>query len=235
MDKYLKSTNNWNEDKLNDAIRKRIQFYKEENAKFETTFSHCKLLHESSSSSNWDLDWDMHKEIDRLGTVLEHFDITEFDATALAMAYIEQKSNDNNYIIEKLKNDTKLYIGLNDEILKDIERLSRDLKEAKEKIHSAFELSNDDIFVLEKKISAYENELAKFEKKHSWLKNPQLDLTHIAKEAQTLASMQEEREALEKELNIYQGLQPDLQEASHQLSVVKKQYQEMKDKFHSSV
>lgn len=67
------------------------------------------------------------------------------------------------------------------------------------------------------------------------MKNPHLDLTYIAKEAQTLSGLQEEKQALEKELEIYQGLQPDLHEASQQLKVIKKHYKEMKGKFHSSV
>lgn len=81
------------------------------------------MLHEPTSNWNLDLDSNMHNEVGKLGMVLEHFGITEFNGTALAMAYLEQKSEENN-IIEKLKSDANLYTNFTNELKKDIDQLS---------------------------------------------------------------------------------------------------------------
>lgn len=49
-----------------------------------------------------------------------------------------------------------------------------------------------------------------------------------------LASMLEEKEAMEKEFKAYQGLAPDVHEASRQLSDLKKEYNKLREKYHSN-
>ncbi|XP_045462547.1 uncharacterized protein LOC123672492 isoform X1 [Harmonia axyridis] len=218
---------------MTESRRKRLKLYKEENARFKESLAVVKLMHEYSpfdSPIEKDPDWVEALKTLRIGQ--QYFETSECSAEAMALSHIEKESKDNTYI-KSLKSDIQLYMGFNAEVEKDIETFTRQLEEAKKHFKDAL-CEPKDIHLVDKKIASYSNELEKFEKKHPWLKNPQIDLTYIAKEAEMLASMLEEKEAMEKEFKAYQGLAPDVHEASRQLSDLKKEYNKLREKYHSN-
>ncbi|KAL3275218.1 hypothetical protein HHI36_019987 [Cryptolaemus montrouzieri] len=163
------------------------------------------------------------------------FGTMNFCPSEFSMSYMDYLSNNTNNYLSLLKTTIKLYMGINEKLTEEINIITRELEESKKNVVKDFNFSDEEIYALEKKVSVYESELEKFEKKHPWLRNPQLDLIHISKECQILADQQEEKEALEKELVTYQGLKPDIQEASRQLFATKKLYEELKSKLRSGV
>ncbi|KAK9892998.1 hypothetical protein WA026_023212 [Henosepilachna vigintioctopunctata] len=211
-------------------IRKRIQYYQEENKKFEKIFSKLKLNNDGTST----LDWDCEKVLDELCDIQDLFGTEELSAAAISMAQIHHRMEDNSTYLDRLKSTTAFYMDLNDKLTKEINILSSELNESERHTDKVFNISNEEIYMLENKVKSYENEIAKFEKKHPWLKDPKLDLAYIHEQAQILSNLLEERNDLEKDLDVYKGLKPDIQEASHQLSLVKKQYEELKKKIQIS-
>ncbi|XP_045462338.1 uncharacterized protein LOC123672307 [Harmonia axyridis] len=222
MDSFQETFNDLENELISDFRRKRLNFYKEENARFEECLTRVGLMHDHSPT--WDLDSvESVNALKELSSAQQYFETSECSAEAMALSYIEQKIEDN-YCIKTLKSDINIYVGLNEELEKDIKTLTRQLDEAKKNMNEAFNVSKD-IHIMNKKNEGYAKDLEKFKKKYPWLENPQLELTHIAKETQTLLSMLEEKEALEKEFSVYEGLSPDKQEALRQRNEMKKKKQ----------
>lgn len=62
------------------------------------------------------------------------------------------------------------------------------------------------------------------QKKYPWLKDHDLNLPNIAKEIDILRTVKGTRERLVQELSIYEGLKPELKEASQQLADIKEEH-----------
>lgn len=58
------------------------------------------------------------------------------------------------------------------------------------------------------------------------MKDPELDLPNITKEIDMLRSLRDTREKFIQELSVYEGLQPDLKEASQQLADIKEEHKQ---------
>ncbi|XP_076266938.1 uncharacterized protein LOC143200340 [Rhynchophorus ferrugineus] len=198
-------------------IKQRTQFYKEENTKMDELFRKLKLLTDELKVTGLR----SHVEnIDKLVADYEAKSLNNPDSAALNQA--EKMRKHNNYL-SKLKICIRFYTNLNDTLSKEIKAVKFELEKSKQNVNSILKLSSEDVQQLEEKAKKYENELAKFEKKYPWLKNPEYDLPNISKYLDVLKNLKDEKDNLVKELSVYHDLKPDIKEANQQLAELKDQ------------
>ncbi|EFA10346.2 uncharacterized protein LOC103314266 [Tribolium castaneum] len=205
-------------------LKSRIKFYKEESAKMESVLSKLHLIDHPSKTPE-----EHSVMVQKLANLQKKFDLKELTPNAAVLSHADLLNTHNNYSA-KLNIYIKVFIQLNEQLAKRIQHLKSEYKNAENKINKVVTLTPNEIKATEVKISRYEDELAKLEKKYPWLKSEEYNLAHFAKEMNLLISAKREREELVKELSHYQGLKPDLQEASEQLALIKQEYEAISKK-----
>ncbi|XP_025831237.1 uncharacterized protein LOC108742377 [Agrilus planipennis] len=208
-----------------DKVERQVDFYRENSATLREALSKLNILKE-------DLCSEYQNKLNKLAQYQEMFGTTDCKPESIALSHIDQLRKQNVYMA-KVKTCRKMYINLNEKLTKDIKKLKSEYAHSKEKIECFLQVSNDEIKAHQLKIQRYEEQLAKFEEKYPWLKNPELDLNNITKEIQALNQLKEKKIKLMKEMDVYQGLKPDITEAREQLEDIKKKYNELNNSFNT--
>jgi len=206
-------------EELRDALMQQANFYREENAKMEAVLKKLHLLpHQLNAQSR--------AELEKLTNLQEKYETKQCSSEAVGLSHAERLRKQSNYVT-KIKSCIKIYNNLIEKLVKEIKTAKAKLEHSEKKL-SSLDVSNDEIKILQTKIERYEKELLKFEKKYPWLKDPQYKLQNISKETDALNTLRKEKEKLIQELEVYQGLKPDIYEANKQLTDIKHEYDSIK-------
>ncbi|CAH0555878.1 unnamed protein product [Brassicogethes aeneus] len=219
----LRNPNNTLEDVASE-LSQRVQFYQEENARMESLFSKLLLLND-----NLEFDCSIERTAKDLAKIAINNDTTSINPTVILLSQADKLRKRSKYC-SKLKMCNKLYVNLNVKLTEQINYLKNECSESKEKVNSILSLSNNELLKLREKTKKYEHELHKMDKNCPWLKNPEFDLLAISKDMDTLTNLRLKKDELLKELEVYQGLKPDLKVAINQLEQVRLENVELTNK-----
>lgn len=148
---------------------------------------------------------------------------SEDESGPIGLSEVEKSRKHKNYA-SKLKASIKLYLNLNDKLEEEIKQISH-LDPAS--YDTTFEVpSVDEIKLLQKKLSRYEGEMSKFDKRYPWLREPKFNLPNISNDIDKLLELRKKKSDLMEQLNSYGGLSPNMTEAKLQLSELRSEFTE---------
>ncbi|KAJ3642763.1 hypothetical protein Zmor_002197 [Zophobas morio] len=241
LDECLTMAESSDVQELLNQLKLKTSYYQEETAKMESVFLKLGLIDEQLKMFE-----ECVELTEKLNQLQQQFDLKEVTPTSVALSHADKLRKHNNYAV-KIKICIKMYMELNEALLKKVKHLKSYQEQVEISVNemaAAPHNSNvnmtitslgpeDELKIIEKKISRYEHELTKLEKKYPWLKNSDYSLPNISKEINLLIIARTQKGELVEELSRYHGLKPNLHEASEQLAQMKVEYEQMNEKLSS--